>query len=175
MATRTRDSAQLEKDRALTANMVLSGMGHAEIAAKLGVSRQQIVYDMKVIRQRWQDKTTMDLTDAKSQELARIDRLEQVYWDAWGLQCEDKVYENKDGGGFFRVRQFGDPALLAGILKCVERRCKLLGLDAPLQLEGRFMGFTIAFDTPNGPRAPEELEALQSALVPHTNGKVIDT
>jgi len=159
MATRTRDSAQLENDRSATASMVLSGMGHAEIAAKLGVSRQQIVYDMKVIRQRWQDNTTMDLTDAKSQELARIDQLERVYWDAWKLQCEDNQIAT------------GDPALLAGILKCIERRCKLLGLDAPLQLEGKFMGFTIAFDTPNGPRSPEELEAIVPS---HTNGKVLD-
>ena len=169
----TRGATQHEKDRALTASMVLSGVGHAEIAEKLGVSRQQITYDMRVIRERWKARTTMDLTEAKALEVAKIDRLEQVYWEAWELQCEDEVYADKEAGeGFFRVKHSGDPAILAGILKCIDRRCKLLGLDAPTQIEGRFFGFTIAFDTPSGPRSPEDLEAL----APHTNGngRVID-
>ena len=149
----------------LTASMVLSGVGHAEIATRLGVSREQVTYDVRIIKDRWQARTTMDLTDAKSLEVAKIDRLERVYWEAWELQCLPDLLKDK-AGEVHVLPQTGDPALLAGILKCIDRRCKLLGLDAPLQIEGKFMGFTITFDTPMGPRPPEELEAL----VPHTNG-----
>ena len=173
MAQMTRNSARREQDRATTASMVLSGVGHAEIAEKLGISRQQVTYDMRVIRQRWQDRTTMDLTYAKAQEVAGIDRLERVYWDAWDLQCLPQLIVDKDSGEVASViPQTGDPTILAGILKCIDRRCKLLGLDAPLQIEGRFMGFTISFDTPNGPRSTEDLEALSGPS--HSNGKVID-
>jgi hypothetical protein len=29
----------------------------------------------------------------------------------------------------------GNPAFLAGVMSCIERRCKLLGLDAPAKAE----------------------------------------
>ena len=174
MATSTRNTTKREQDRTETAAMSLAGMSHADIAKSLGVSRQQVTYDLKVIRDRWQNRTVMDLDESKTIEVAKIDRLEQVYWDAWELQCLPRLLLDKDTGEVAHViPQTGDPALLAGILKCIDRRCRLLGLDAPLKVEGKLLNFTIAFDTPQGPRPPEDLEALM-AQVPHTNGKVVE-
>lgn len=171
MATTTRTTTQVEQDRAKTASMVIAGMGHGEIAETLGVSRQQVTYDMRIIRERWKARTTIALDDAKAQEVVKIDRLEQVYWDAWELQGLPITYLDEEGEEQeIDLHKSGDPALLAGILKCIDRRCKLLGLDAPIKLDARFLAFTIKFDTPNGPRSPEDLEAL----FPNTNGKVID-
>jgi hypothetical protein len=32
-----------------------------------------------------------------------------------------------------REQRDGNPAFLAGVMSCIERRCKLLGLDAPVK------------------------------------------
>jgi hypothetical protein len=34
-----------------------------------------------------------------------------------------------------REQRDGNPAFLAGVMSCIERRCKLLGLDAPVKSE----------------------------------------
>ena len=176
MAAPTRTPFQIEQDRATTSAMVLAGKEHREIATLLGVSREQITYDVRVIKKRWETRTTMDLTNAKAQEVARIDRLEQVYWEAWEQGTEPITYQGKDGVEHV-LKQAGDPRLLSGILSCIDKRCKLLGLDAPIKWESETRKFTFTFDTPNAPRSPEELEALKGAVY-HTNGssngKVID-
>ena len=152
MAKSVRNPLQREKDRALTLKLALSGVDQAEIASKLGVTHQQISYDLKLIKKRWQNETMLDLTIAKAKEIAKINNLERTYWESWD--------------------ELPDPALLAGILKCIDRRCKLLGLDAPVQVDAN-IDFTFTFDTPNGPRPKEQLEALAAAM-PYTNGRVVD-
>lgn len=47
-----------------------------------------------------------------------------------------------DGDGKVRVRltterRDGNPAFLAGVLACIDRRCRLLGLDEPQAVEVR--------------------------------------
>jgi hypothetical protein len=43
------------------------------------------------------------------------DELERTYWEAWQLS----------------LHRDGNPAYLEGVFRCIDRRCKLLGLDAP--------------------------------------------
>lgn len=140
MAAKIRSPLQVEQDRARVAALVIQGRAHQEIALELGVSRQQVTYDLKVIKDRWKARTTMDLDQAKADEMVKIDFLERTYWDSWTLQCQPKD----------SVPQVGDPKLLAGILSCIDRRCKLLGLDAPVKIEPGDIHFTITFDTPQG-------------------------
>jgi len=177
MATRTRTPLQIEQDRARIATLVLQGREHAEIALELGVSRQQVTYDLKVIKDRWASRTTMDLDQAKADELVKIDRLERTYWDAWELQCTPQVYRAVDGDGNpilggeeVQVPQTGDPKLLAGILSCIDRRCKLLGLDAPIKLDPGDLHFTITFDTPQKEGEILEHQPGSNGHTPALNG-----
>ena len=112
----------------------------------------------------------MDLDRAKADEIVKIDRLERTYWETWEIQCKPKVYHAIDGEGNrvldgeeVSIPQVGDPAILAGILKCIDRRCKLLGLDAPIKIEDRDLHFTITFDQPQ-----KEGEVIEHQ--PSTNG-----
>jgi hypothetical protein len=77
--------------------------------------------------------------------LARIDHLDASYWHAWersvgkhtvttetlsGAEAEMEVSERSE-------ELAGDPRFLAGIMSCIERRCKILDLDAPKQLSAQ--------------------------------------
>lgn len=143
----TRSVTERESDRARLGVLLLQRVSHEAIAAELGISRQMVTADAKLIRNRWIATTTMDLDEAKSVEVAKIDRLERVYWDAWDLSST-LTLKDKDGNTE-EVKVVGDPVLLSGILHCIDRRCKLLGLDAPVKIDSRHMEFTIAFDTPS--------------------------
>ena len=81
----------------------------------------------------------MDFNEAKAQELAKIDEVERQAWVAWERSQEDaestkvvetasdKRYEAQTKG------QAGDPRFLDIVMKCVDRRCKILGVDAPVK------------------------------------------
>lgn len=156
-----RTTFQLEKDRNETTTLYLEGKTQEFIAEIMGVSRTQITYDLKVIQKRWREQTTVDLDESKAIELARIDNLERVSWMAWERSKEDKettfTKRGEKGDREASIRregQSGNPAFLDRISWCIDRRCKLLGLDAPVKLDARLLQFTIDFTTPGGPIGP---------------------
>jgi transcriptional antiterminator len=83
MAANTRSAAQREQDLGRVAELYLRGSTQGEIARQLGVSRQQISYDLKVLQKRWQEAALHDFNARKAQELAKVDELERAYWQAW--------------------------------------------------------------------------------------------
>jgi hypothetical protein len=136
-----RSPDQIRKDRAEVAHLYLQGWTQAEIGGRLGLSRQQVGYDLGAIREDWQQSTLTDFNARKAEELARIDRLEREYWSAWEASKQERqtstTEQTTDGDGdrlraaIRKVEQTGDPRYLAGVQWCVEQRCKILGLHAP--------------------------------------------
>ena len=147
----TRNPAQRERDRAYLAERYLRGVTQAEIAVHLGLSRQQITYDVKLLQARWRQSSLHDFDAARGQELAKIDELERTYWVAWEHSLQERqttttkrvdVGVPGEQGGSARAeaqlrkeQRDGNPAYLEGVRWCIERRCRLLGLDAPEQIE----------------------------------------
>lgn len=143
-----RTKFQIEHDRRITQDMYLRGKTQADIADALGVTQQQISYDLKAIQQQWREDTTIDLDEAKQRELARIDLLEREYWDAWERSCDEfKVKTIRAKGAnaedaknsaeqTMRTEpRNGDPRFLAGVQWCISERSKLLGIYAPTRQE----------------------------------------
>ena len=138
-----RTKFQIESDRQEMTTLYLHGMTQAKIAERMGVSRVQITYDLQVVQKQWRKSTTIDLDEAKRKELAKIDDLERTYWEAWEVSLgerEQTLTEQRNMGEQAQTRasirkenRDGDPAFLAGVQWCIERRCKLLGLDAPVK------------------------------------------
>jgi hypothetical protein len=138
-----RSPDQIRNDRAEVARLYLMRLTQAEIGAKLGLSRQQVGYDLEAIRQEWLQSSVMDFNARKAEELARIDRLEAEYWDAWEASKKEKettTSEQTTGGDGEKVKaairkteQTGDPRYLAGVERCIERRCRIVGMDAPVE------------------------------------------
>ena len=139
MAAPTRTADQMLNDRRIIAERYLRGDYQADIARDLGVSQQQVSYDLKAIRAAWLTAAVRDFDAARAQELAKIDAVEREYWEAWERSKKDKETTLHDVDGAKQIKkatirregQSGNPAYLVGILTCIERRCSILGLDAP--------------------------------------------
>ena len=123
--------------REQVARLYLQGNTQSEIAQQFGVSQMQISKDLAVIRSAWLQSAVRDFDAARAGELAKIDEVEREYWAAWKRSQEDKEIIFEEHGvkgkrsGSRTEGQSGNPAFLAGVLTCIERRCAILGLDAP--------------------------------------------
>jgi hypothetical protein len=138
-----RGKTQLTRDRRRVADLYLQGWIQADIADEVGVSQATVCRDLQALQASWLDSALTDFNEAKAQELAKVDRLEREYWQAWQRSCENaetlrqegdpkqpptKVVKTSKG-------QAGDPRFLQGVQWCIERRCKILGIDAPQKID----------------------------------------
>jgi transcriptional regulator with XRE-family HTH domain len=185
---RKRSNFQVRQDRVKIAELYLRGCSQAEIAGRFGFTQQQISYDLKAIQAEWQRNTTLALDAHKARELAKIDHAERCYWQAWERSIEEfrsrtiKAKGTKDDQKvqtkpqqaeqtIYTENRSGDPRFLDGVLKCIERRCKLLGLDAPARNEhsGKDGGPIVVEDRRMAVRQqlksnPQLLERIKNAL-----------
>jgi hypothetical protein len=121
----------------------LRGSTQAEIAVEQAVDQATISRDLKSLRAEWMKSALIDINDAKARELAKVDALEVEYWQAWRRSQEDAESEitkmqgddpNKPGKlekQRKREGQSGNPAFLKGVEWCINKRCEILGVDAP--------------------------------------------
>lgn len=127
----------LQKRRHEVAILYLRGETQWDIATKIGVDQGQISRDLVAIRESWKQEDK----DARYKELARIDVLEIEYLKAWERSCRPKerksaktttagTADHKEATIVTEMRD-GNPKFLDGIMRCIERRCAILGIDAP--------------------------------------------
>ena len=133
-----RTKFEREKDLLAISSLYLQGITQAEIGQRIGVSQQQISYDLKVLRKRWLQSSIVNIDEAKARELARVDHLEREYWEAWEKSKNPvKTIASKkvDGQQTEKTIQgetgTGDPRYLSGVQWCINKRCEIVGLDAP--------------------------------------------
>lgn len=128
--------------------LYLRGWTQKQIAAEVGVTQGMISQDLKEIQRRWREETAFNLDEAKGKELARLDELERECWAAWEQSKSERTKARQETGGKGRdgkatvtkasmekEQRDGNPAFLQAVLSCIDRRCKLLGLDAPTKSE----------------------------------------
>lgn len=136
-----RSRGQIESDRAVIAEQYLQRKPLVRIGEALGLSRQMINHELKHIRAAWLASSLRDFDALKSEELARIDKLEATYWDAWERSLREQTTTttgrekgpqgDKDTARVQKRLPVGDPRFLQGIQWCITKRCEILGLDAP--------------------------------------------
>lgn len=146
MAAPKRTKTQIQKDRVEVASLYLQGWTQAAIGDKLGLARQQIGYDLKAIQKEWLKSSLIDFNEARARELSKIDNLEVTYWESFSKSLSPKKTETAksttgpDGQqersefSAKEEQQVGDKRFLDGVAWCIDRRCKLFGLDAPSQV-----------------------------------------
>jgi hypothetical protein len=143
MAAPKRTHAQREHDLAETSRLYCSGWRQVDIADRLGVSQVQVSLDLKAIFADWRKARDGDVTEWTNAELARINALELEYWEAWRRSCADRKRTVKGArtgpvattnATVTEETMLGNPAYLAGVQWCIERRCKILGIDAPTKI-----------------------------------------
>ena len=138
----------IQERRKTVAEMYVRGATQWEIASKVGVNQGQISRDLAAIRQQWLESSLQDFDSRKAQELAKIDMIEATAWAAWDRSCQDaetttasllKGRINKDGTPVPDLQktakilkgQAGDPRFLERMSWCIDKRCEILGLNAP--------------------------------------------
>ena len=153
---RSRDTSQIARDRKRIGELYLKGWLQNDIAKDLKISQATVSRDLKSLFKSWQKSALVDIDKAKAKELAKVDNLELEYWKAWERSCEDaettvkktkgSVKRYQDDDGQFIVErpaevdqtskgQTGDSRFLQGVQWCIDKRCKILGIDAPQRLE----------------------------------------
>lgn len=185
MAAPKRDKFQREYDYERIISYYLKGWRQVDIAAELGLSQQQVSKDLASIQRRWRSDTAINLDEAKSKEIARIDELEREYWAAWESSKSERTKARQESSGkvdpltkkavadkavMEREQRDGNPAFLAGVLSCIDRRCKLLGLDAPEKREhtgkdGGPIEQVVKHDNDLSKLSIDELKSLQSIVL----------
>lgn len=146
MRNSTRNTTEVAQRRQEVAERYLRGEYQSVIAQALGVDTATISRDLAAVRAAWLSSAVRDFDAAKAQELAKIDEVERAAWIAWERSTQDKevavqetdgVKDEKTGrpkikkATLRKEGQSGNPAFLSTILTCIERRCSILGLDAP--------------------------------------------
>ena len=137
-----RSKGQLIRDRRRISNLYLQGWLQVDIADELDISHSTVSRDLTHLYKEWQESSLVDIDESKSRELAKVDRLEREYWQAWEKSCEDAETIRQEGTktetGIQPEKivktakgQAGDSRFLSGIQWCINKRCELLGLDAP--------------------------------------------
>lgn len=140
------------------AERYLAGQAQATIAAEIGVTQSTVSRYLKKLQERWREAANEFIDDRKARELARIDRVEREYWEAWeksktdartrsgrkktveltGLD-EDKnlvhVPALEREYSLSVKAQTGDPRYLQGVQWCVETRLKIMGGFAPVKVD----------------------------------------
>ena len=139
-----RSHEQREADLAKLAEWYLKGVSMGECAKRLGVSRPQITHDIKAIHKMWRESALRDFDAIRSEQLAKIDKLEATYWEGYERSLIERTRERvgqTTGTGasgapvnmtvMERTVELRDGSIawLQGVERCITMRCKLLGLN----------------------------------------------
>ena len=147
MAAPSRNKDERERDREEIARRLLRGETQAAVARDLGVSRSQVGYDLDVLRRRWVQDSLTAFDARVAIELAKLEELERTCWEAWERsrgafsRTTTRSRQNVSRSGtqgeatVERHERDGDPRFLEGILKCIDRRIRLVGADAPIRID----------------------------------------
>jgi len=153
MAHPKRTKIQRERDRREISRLYLMGFSQTVIPYELQkitkahyiLSQPMINYDLKKIKTSWQEARIFDFDLAIKEQLEKIAVLEAESWEAW-RQSKDPL---------------GDPRYLKQVQRCIDRRCKLLGLDEIPKLKNLP---TDQKEPPSDELTEKQLEILASLL-----------
>lgn len=167
MGAYTSKKTEIADRRRKVSAAYLQGKTQPEIAVELAVTQATISRDLKAVREEWMQSALVDMNAAKAQELAKIDLLEIEYWQGWRRSIGERLDEttkgiNVDGRlvpaekTVKKITMLGDTRFLDGVQWCIDKRCKILGLDAPIMIDLNWQDEIIDLLT-RGELAPEEV------------------
>ncbi len=135
-------TSQRERDITLISDMYLKGMRQVDIAVKTGHSQSTVSRYINRAIERWQKDQVHNIDAQRTVELEKINNIELEAWNAWERSKSDKETKSKKQTSEDRTEvQYrteslvGDPRFLQQVQWCINKRCELLGLDAPIKTE----------------------------------------
>jgi hypothetical protein len=128
-----RDDALAER-RLKAVWLWFQGLTTAEIAVKIGVGERQARKDLAQAREDWGANIKRKLAYELNKRLSQYDMLKAEFFAAWKASQIRSVRTGVTGDAEV-MTQAGDPRYLNGYRECLDRECKLLGLDAPERIQ----------------------------------------
>lgn len=148
---KTNKQCEQEKRREGVANLYLQGKSQRFIAEKLQTSLGTVNRDLTTLRNQWKKNAAADMDEAIGRELAKLDKLEEQAWESYFLSLKTTQTHNGQNSrpgqkkgerakkstsqNITITETAGDPRFLNIVENCIERRCKILGIDAPGKVE----------------------------------------
>jgi len=130
-----------ERQMVVAHEYLINHKSQKEIAEQLGVSQSTISTDIRKILEEYSMKRLNKMQLYLNVELAKLDAVEKAAWLAWerSIGKTVKIVTRTNSTGFTEeVRQeeelVGDPRFLTQVQTAIDRRIKLLGLDAPQEI-----------------------------------------
>lgn len=119
------------------AHLYLQGHHQQHIADTLNCSVATICSDLKSLHHEWRESAAADINHKIALEIAKLDNVEATAWAAFEGSKETTTVQTEKGMTVYNTA--GDPRFLVIIQSCIDKRCKILGIDAPerVELSGR--------------------------------------
>ncbi len=134
---RTRqENMQIQLRRTQVADLYLKGWKQAALARELGVCQASISNDLKAIRKEWMESRVRNSDEMIVKEAKKLEVVEREAWDGWQRSQEPAettriIQKNGEKSAEKTVRErTGDHGFLRVVISAIEKRLKLLGLDA---------------------------------------------
>lgn len=117
------------------ARRYLRGDGMMDICQSLELPLSTVARDMAANLEQWRASAARAMSQRVAVELAKLDQLETYYLDAWTRSCQPRkltgAKRKADGSSESFLREEmrdGNPKFLDGAARCVEQRCRILGI-----------------------------------------------
>jgi transcriptional regulator len=133
-------SEEMAERRVKAFNLRKAGANYRDIAKQLGVTHSTIVQDVKAVMKELQKEQVVEADSYRTMELERLDAMQTQMWSQV---------------------QKGNQGAVDRVLRIMERRAKLLGLDAPTKVDGKFEVFDPYSEAIKAARASRNLESGQ--------------
>jgi len=145
MPPKTKSKTEREQHLNLVAEGLAQGKTVRQQAKELDRSPGMITLDRRTLRMRWAEQNKHYIQEEKFDQLEKLNRVEEEAWEAWSRSIGETVKQTRrvtqrNGQQEQTVSEetvtlAGDPRYLDQINKVVSRRCALLGMDAPQEME----------------------------------------
>ncbi len=143
---KVRNPIQAQRDRVEVAKLYLQGYTQLQIADKLEIDQSTVCRDLQVVKRQWQQQALGHANELIQAELERLRLIEQQAWEAWnhsrqntiGATVHEQLQEALGGNVATRSRtdsKVGENSYLETILRVIQQRVKILGLDANNQMK----------------------------------------
>ncbi|QVL32333.1 hypothetical protein KIH39_26460 [Telmatocola sphagniphila] len=149
------------------AELYATGFTQWEIAERFGLNQSTISRALDDCRKAWRETYAAQFNERIYTELAKIDALEIEAWRAYRRSCQDqkrskiRTIDQKKEQAVTMGSRDGEPRYQEMVLKCIDRRLRLLGLDAPQ----KFAPTTPDGTEPYDQLSTEDLIARRQAIV----------
>jgi len=136
MGRTSQKKLQIEQRRTQVTELCKKGWTQAAIARELGVSQATISSDLKASRKEWKESRVRNLDEAIVEEDKSLEVVIREAWGGWQRSQEPAettriIQKNGEKRAEKTVRERpGDPGFLRVVISAIEKRYKLLGLDA---------------------------------------------